>query len=123
MKVTHAAVTSSVFSLVKLLEVDLSGGDDSWTERIEIWEDTEDSTRFRCRFWQSEPFRLTPSFPRNEQGQPAHHTDDILLVERNFTGQTVTLEPFPAANVDAAVAIALGDLKRFIEHTTKEPVQ
>lgn len=123
MKLIHRSVTSSVFSLVRVVEVDLAFGDDSWTERIEIWQDTEDSTRFRCRFWELEPFRLIPSFPQDQQGHPINQTDDTLLVERALTGQTVTLEPFHAASVERAVAIALDDLRRFIEHTTEEAVR
>ena len=123
MNITHSAITSPLFALVKSLEIDVCFGDDSWTERIEIWQDMADMTHFRCRFWELEYMRLTPSFPQDSHGQPAHVTDDRLLVERGFTGQTVTLNPFHAADVDAAVAIALSDLKRFLQHVTEEPVQ
>ena len=123
MKMIHSAITSAIFTLARVVEVDLALGEESWSERIEIWQDSEDSTRFRCRFWETEPFRLIPSFPRDEQGEPAHQTEDTLLVERSLTGQGITLEPFHAATIEEAVTIALGDLRRFIEHATEEAVQ
>lgn len=58
MKMIHSAITSAIFTLARVVEVDLALGEESWSERIEIWQDSEDSTRFRCRFWETEPFRL-----------------------------------------------------------------
>ncbi len=65
MKITHPAVTGSVFVLAKTVELDIRFNEDAWTARIELFRDTEREGWFRCRVCESEMFRLTPSFPRD----------------------------------------------------------
>lgn len=93
-------MTSPVFELVKVVEVDIRMGEDfSWTTRIEIFRDTEPSGLYRCRAWESELFRLTPSFPRDEDEKPAHVTDDTILVARGIPRSEIAsrlAKPFSA---------------------------
>ena len=120
MKVIHSAITSSVFELVKTVEVDIQLGEDAWTTRIELLRDTEKSDHFRCRAWELELHRLTPSFPRDDRNQPAHITDAPILVERGIAHSRINypLEDIIAPDVESALEIVVSDLKRFLEHVT-----
>ena len=122
MKLNHPAVTSPVYELVKTVEVDIQLGDDSWTTRIELLHDTEKADHFRCRVWELEFHRLTPSFPRDENDLPIHITDSPIFVERGIAHSQIKypLEVITAPDADSALEIIIGDLKRFLEHVTGE---
>ena len=122
MKVQHSAVTTPVYELIKTLELDIRLGDDSYTFRIELFVDTEHENRFRCRVWEFEMFRLVPTFPQNEQGEPVHISDDVMMVDRGIPRSRVQypVEDIVAPSVDAAVEIVLRDLKDHLDHVTTE---
>lgn len=124
MKIVHRAVTSSTFELVKTIELDIQlRDDDSWTTRIELFRDTEQSNHYRCRVWEHELFRLTPSFPRNEKNEPAHVTDDSIMVERGIAHSEIASKlnkPFESPSIEAALEMIVEDLKKFLEHVTGE---
>lgn len=120
MKINHRAVTSPVFELVKVIELDIRMSDEeAWTTRIELFREMEQSDVYRCRVWESEMFRLTPSFPRNAENEPAHVTDDTIMVERGIAGSDIASrlsKPFNARSAEAALEMVVEDLKKFIEH-------
>ena len=124
MKIIHRAITSSVFELVKTAELDIQLSDeDSWTVRIEIFRDTEQVNLFRCHVWELELFRLTPSFPRTEEDEPAHITDDVIMVERGIAHSEIASrlnKPFSAPNTETALEMVIEDFKKFLELTTGE---
>jgi hypothetical protein len=122
MKIRHSAVTSPVYELVRVVETDIQFGDHAWTYRIELLRNTEDETRFRCHVWETEMFRLMPSFPRDDKDEPAHVSDDTLMVERPIPRSQVEYpsEDIVALDADAALEIVLADLRRFLEHSTGE---
>jgi len=124
MKISHSAITSSVFELIKTLELDVQLGDDSWSIRIELFKDIETKGRFRCHVWELELFRLTPTFPQSEDNQPAHISDDVLMVDRGIARSRIAYpkEDIVAPDADAALEIVLDDLKRFLEQVTREEV-
>jgi hypothetical protein len=122
MKISHSAVTSPLFELVKVVELDIQLGEDSWSTRIELFQSTEATDHFRCHVWELELFRLTPSFPRDEDGLPAHISDDVLMVERGIAHRKISypMEDIVASDVNAALKIVVEDLKRFLERVTGE---
>src|SRR5262245_35244947 len=112
MKIIHSAVTSPVFELVKTIELDIQFGEDSWTTRVELFRDTEREDVFRCHVWELELFHLRPSFPRDDHDEPAHVTDDTIMVERGIAGSNVASiqnEPFLASSIDSALQMVLDD--------------
>ena len=116
-------MTSSIFELVKTVELDIQLRDHSWTTRIELFRDTEKEGYFRCHVWETELFRLTPSFPQDEKNEPAHICDDILMAYRGIAHSEIASrmhEPFRAADAEAAMGMVIEDLKRFLEHVTRE---
>lgn len=67
-------------------------------------------------------FRLTPSFPQDENNEPAHISDDVIMVERGILYGRIKYprEDIVAPNADAALEVVIDDLKRFLEHATGE---
>jgi hypothetical protein len=124
MKITHSAITSPVFELVKVIELDITLGDVFSPIRIEIFQDTERTDFFRCRVWELERFRLTPTFPM-EDGKPLHISDDVIQVERsvNYRISEDLTSGYVAADADAALQKIIDDLKSFLEHVTFEKAQ
>jgi len=124
MKISHPAITSSVFELIKTLELDVQLGANSWSIRIELFKDTETKSRFRCHVWELELFRLTPTFPEGRDNQPAHTSDDVLMVDRGIPRSRISYpkEDIVAPDAEAALEIVLDDLKRFLEYVTQEEV-
>jgi len=106
MKLTHSAVASPVFEFVKVIELDITLGDDFIPTRIEIFRDTERTDFFRCRVWELEHFNLTPTFPMDEDGKPLHISSDIVQVERSTTYRifnNLSYEGFVAINANTAL--------------------
>jgi hypothetical protein len=123
MRINHPAVSSPVFRLVRTLELDLQFGENGWTTRIELFQDTEREDQFRCHVWELEMFRMTPTGPMDENGQPLHICDDVIMVDRGIPrGEVASImhETFNAANVESALEIVLVDLKNFLEHVTRK---
>ena len=122
MRIEHSAITSPIYELAKIFELDVQLGEDSYTLRIELFRNTEKEGRFRCHAWELELFRLTPTFPMDEHDNPAHICDDLIMVERGIAHSRINyhLEDIEAPDIDAALEIVLGDLKRYLEHATSE---
>jgi hypothetical protein len=122
MKIAHSAVTTPLYELARTFEVDLQLGGDSLTFRIEFFRNTDATDRFRCHVWDLERFRLKPTFPRDDNGEPSHVCDDIVMVERGMPRSRIPypLEDIVAPDLDAALEIVLNDLKAFLDHVTTE---
>jgi hypothetical protein len=120
MKIEHPAVTSSVFRLVDTVEVDLALAETTYTLRIELFQDTERADQYRARTWESELFRLVPSFPQDEVGDPTDECDDVLFVQRAIPGGMVDHQPFCAPSREAALDSVLDDLRSFLAHVNAD---
>ncbi|MCI0524671.1 MAG: hypothetical protein L0Y75_05340 [Acidobacteria bacterium] len=121
MKIIHSAITSPVFELVKVIELDITLGDDFIPTRIEIFQDTKRRDFFRCRVWELEYFNLTPTFPMDENGKPLHISSDVVQVERSTSYcifNNLSYDGFAATDADAALQKIIDDLKSFLEHVT-----
>ena len=121
MKISHTVVTSSVYELVKVIELDLRL-DVLITVRFEVFRDTERENHFRCHLWQLELHRLQPTFPMDEKGQPEHIQDEVIIL--GWSGpQMKAYDDIIANDADDALAIVMEDFKRFLEHVTLEKAQ
>lgn len=120
MKVKHSAVKSPIYEMLKVLELDLQLGDESWPIRFELFRNTEIKGRFRCRIWQAEYFRIQSTFPSSARGKPKHPSSDELILIKFDGPKLGDYDDFTAPNADAAMAVVLRDFERFLEHTTLE---
>ena len=114
MQISHSAITSPVFELVKTVLFDITLVDTYIPTRIEIWKDTERNDRFRCYVWELEHFNLNPTFPQDDQGSSIHKTTDIVQVERSWRyGRTkrFNFQEFEATSREEALAMFVDDLK------------
>jgi hypothetical protein len=122
-KLQHSCITSPVFELVKVIELDLTFGDDFMPHRIEILRDTSNSNFFRCRIWEFENFNLIPTFPCDDNGKPLHISTDIVPVERSISYRIrnkLDYTGFEASSTEAALQLIIEDLKLFLAETTGE---
>ncbi len=120
MTIRHPAITSAVYALVQTVEFDIQLGDQSWTTRIEILQDTARSDHFRARVWESELFRLTPTFPQDPPGYPAEQADDILQVDRGIGHNYQDYRDFVAPSADAALRRVIADFEQFLARVSGE---
>ena len=93
MKITHPSVRSDVFRLVATYEFDLQIGVHFHPTRIELFQDTQRTKRWRARLWDLELCRLeaTPTEGKRMQparGKQAHPEremfDEEVMVERTW---------------------------------------
>lgn len=124
MKLTHPNITSAVFELMRVLELDITLGDDFIPTRIELFRDTERDDHFRCHIWELEHFRLNPTFPRDDSGGPAHISDDVIMVERGTTYRIKGFGgSFIASSAEAALETVIAELNNFLKHVTGEELK
>ncbi|MFQ6017092.1 MAG: hypothetical protein ACE5KF_02760 [Kiloniellaceae bacterium] len=115
----HPAIPGPIFELMKIVEIDCAFGGQMVPVRIELYRDTENASRFRCRLWEREAFRLTPTFPQNEAGQPTEISDDEILAERS--GQlSKEFDDFMAPDPETALTVVLNSLLERLEQGTGE---
>lgn len=114
-------MASPFYRVAEVLEVDTDLGEIGVCWRLEILQAVDSPTRFRYRAWELEFFRLRPTFPQNEQGEPIEASDDQLFVVRPLPRQRPNSLRFEAPSLDAARDIAVLDLRRSLEHMTATP--
>ena len=117
-KIAHPAITRRVFEKIKTIEFDVTLGEESFSIRFELFRDTERKDHFRCHMWELEFFRLTPTFPMNDKGQPHNISDDIVMAERS-TKLNKSYDDFIAPDPDTALHMVLEDFKLRLEHWTR----
>ncbi len=120
MRIQHSAIKSPIYEIIKVVELDLQLGDESWPVRFELFQNTETAGHFRCRIWQAERFRIQSTSPSSPDGTPQDQPSDELILIRFDGPKMDDYEDFTAAGPDAALAAVLRDFGRFLEHTTLE---
>jgi hypothetical protein len=111
-----SGISSTVFVLVRTLEVDLEIEGDAWPVRIELYRDKEDETHFRARVWLLETFRVQPTFPQSDEGLPQDDPgDEDVLVEWSYNlGEDFS--SYAAENEDEALEVVVAALEDFAAH-------
>lgn len=71
------------YDLVKTGEMEFELGEETVRLTIEIFRNQAKPHDFYARIWDCELFRLQPTFPQSEKGEPKHKTDDPIRVERS----------------------------------------
>ncbi len=108
-----SGIGSTVFELVRTVEVDLEIEEDSWPVRIELFRDRDDDETYRAHVWLLETFRIQPLYPMDEEGEPQEApADEDLLIEWN-RNLDADLDAFTAASDEEALAIVLASLDDF----------
>lgn len=112
----HTCVTSDVFKLISTLEFDLEIGGHFLPTRLELFQDTERANLFRCRMWERDLFRLTPTPYKDEATGKmiAGEEDEELLIERTWE-LSDEFESFEADSEQDAINQVLAALKAYLE--------
>lgn len=99
------------YLLVRTLELDVELGGEPMVLRLEIFRAANERDAYRARLWRRALYRMSPSFPRNDEDEPIERTDDSLFVEwaELLDGD---YERFEADSDDAAQDRVLEDLER-----------
>jgi len=118
MNTIHSAIKSPIYELGKTCELDVQIAEVTYKIRIELFRNTEQENHFRCHVWELEMFRLTPTFPMDETGEPADISDDTVMVDRGIPSSRFSYprEDVVAPSIEAAFEIVLSDLKASLEH-------
>lgn len=108
-----------MFALIKTVAFDVEIGDvDSFTLRVELFQDQADDQRFKAGIWRTEFYRIQSTFPQAEStGEPEHYpSDEVILVDssHNLAGE---YSDFKADNPDAAMSVVLDDYQRWLRRT------
>ncbi len=90
-----------IFELVKVFDCELDLKQESIRVRFELFQDIVNQQLFRIKTLESDLFRLNPSFPRNEEGNPWLETDDLVWTERDLPG--FATKEFTAQSIGEAV--------------------
>ncbi len=104
---------TNAFGLVRTIEVDLRLGDDTatiTTIRVEFFRAEGDATRFRCRLWRLETYRIKPTFPQ-ENGLPKHEESDEEILVDWTTFLKEDLIDFKAQDLESAERKVLDGLR------------
>ncbi len=122
MKLEHPNFTSDFFDLVRVSEFDLTIEEQKASIRIEIMQSVDDERRFRARMWVIDQFRMTPTNPQDDAGEPTEMTDDPVMVERSSELHK-SYASYEARGIDDAMRMVLIDLARRLEYWTKQPAK
>src|SRR5258708_12282938 len=74
---------SHLYALVKTVEFNVVLGDDSFTLRVELFQDETRRRTFRANIWRNEFYRIQSTFPqKSSTGQPEHQpSDEVILID------------------------------------------
>jgi len=118
MKIKHPAVKSDVFKLVSTLEFDLEFGGHFLPTRVELFQDTERKTHWRCRMWERELFHLALTLPTEGKSKKRLESDEELLVERTWE-LSDRFEDFTAPSKKKAMEVFLDRLRDYLKRVAK----
>jgi len=117
MKINHSAAPNPIYELAKKLIVDIELNEPH-TFTVEIYINTDDQKQFRARIYEKELFRLTPSFPRDDDHNPKEESDDDLNVERHMPFMGFDYETFTAESIDDAQNMIISGIRKYVAHST-----
>lgn len=101
------------FELRKTLETTVRSEEPVWVVRLELYQALDDPRWFRARAFEYESFRLIPTTPQNDRGEPEDRCDDDLAAERSYTwlDRCCGVE-FEAGSLEEALQLMLDDFSR-----------
>ena len=107
--------------MARVFELSVQLGPENTLFTVELWQSLRRRTSFKARIWESELFRLSPTFPQSKAGRPLHVSDDLVRVERPIPHFGFEYEEFSAKSVLAAVGVVSTGFTRFLNHALGIP--
>jgi hypothetical protein len=107
-----------VFKLVRMLGLDdVCLGGDCFRLRVEVFQALDEPQCYRAEIWRVETYRMQPTFPQDEVGQPAHDTADENVLVGWGDLVDADLDNIHASDPEAAMKKVLQSLERAIVRT------
>ena len=113
-----------LYALVKTVEFDVVLGDDSFTLRVELFQDKTRRRTFRANIWRNEFYRIQSTFPqKSSTAQPEHQpSDEVILIDWS-TNVRGDYSVFKAASSAAALNMVLKAIQAALDHATGGKVE
>jgi hypothetical protein len=109
-----SGVGSTIFELLRTLEIDLEIEGDAWPVRVELYRDRDDENHFRARVWLLETFRIQPTFPQSDDGAPQDEPgDEDVLVEWSYNLRE-DFDSFAATSEQDALDQVVASIEDFV---------
>ena len=124
MIITHPNITSPLFKLVDIYEMDIkfyipNDEVDSFTFRVEMF--ASDEKKYRFRSYRTEMYRLKPRFPViGEVDDETNVTDQTLFVSHGF--RFADVEEFYADSPEDALKKFMDMFSDAMKHVTSEEI-
>ena len=101
----------TTYQLLRTVEIDLELGGETIAVRVELFRNRANRNRYRARLWRRDLFRLKPSFPQDDAGEPTLRADSELFVEWSDILRE-SYDDFTAASDEAAEDKIVDDLRQ-----------
>lgn len=118
MQITHSAVASPIFKQAAVYEFDVVFGDETYPINIELYQDVNDSKRFRCRVMQAELLLVKVFvFVESDNAIEVVECTKTILVDwsTNLSGD---YDDFFAEHIDVAMTIVSEDIRNYLVRVT-----
>jgi hypothetical protein len=127
MKLSHRAIKSPLFEMIKTYELDIDvgspvGNEERFSLRIELFRSTSDKRVFRYKTWRTELFRIQSTFPQNEFGGHKHDPSDEMIWVEFSLPHFGSCEELIADNPEEALKKIIGNFSKALEHITSEGI-
>jgi hypothetical protein len=121
MNLSHPAIQSKIFELIKTIDFDVALGTDGFNLRIELLRAISAPNHFRAHIWRSEFYRIQSTFPQNyETHDPADPPSDELIFIDYSTQLGGDYSDFQADDETVALQMVLDDCQRFLKRIMGE---
>lgn len=121
MKISHPAIKSKVYELVKTIEFDVALDEDSFNLRIELFRATSSQNHFRAHIRRSEFYRIQSTFPQDhETHKPVDPPSDELIFIDYSSQLNGDYSDFQADDEATALQLILDDCQRFLQRIAGE---
>jgi len=105
-----------IFELIKTFEFEILSNNEKIKGRIELFRDLANSELYRFATLEAEIFRLIPSFPSDDEGNPLHDSDETLWTQRTFPGSKIQAKEFTAKSEAEAIETIISEIEAFYRH-------
>jgi len=119
--ISHSAVKSKVYELVKTIEFDVALDEDGFNLRIELFCAIASQNHFRAHIRRSEFYRIQSTFPQaGETHEPVDPPSDELIFIDYSSQLSGDYSDFQAEDEATALQLILDDCQRFLKRVAGE---
>ncbi|MCF7707641.1 MAG: hypothetical protein K9N52_01925 [Verrucomicrobia bacterium] len=119
MKIDLPIIESDIFRLIETIEFDLTICNHFFPVRIELFQNTETPSQFRCRMWEREFCHMQDALISHDEERPCRDEfDEEIMVERTWEISD-EFEDFEAPNPEKALEIFISNVTDYFRQCCK----